>query len=397
VTRPAAAAPAIGWIAVIHKVEISRDELSRKSQMSKEKHYRVAVVGGAGTWGRWYMQVYAEHPDCEIIALVDRARDRRQQFADHYGAKAVYDTVDELLAREVPDIVSVILPVSEAPAAVIACAEAGVKVVSCEKPIAVSLQEADDMVRVCRERGTAFGCGNAYWAALHQIEAVEWVRAGNIGRLTAASIPGGFRREVSGAGCVELTIMRSLTDMEVEWVEGWTLPRDPAWWAPPGAEDWELDSGAYGRLGLSGGIICEVPEPPPEGGVSCFAWASGENGQVWIAGPEPVLVQGLGVRSTPIFPQFFRAPSERLVPPAVWRLLEAFDTGGEVVCTGHDHRQALEIAIAMKLSASRDHERVHLPLEDRSLRILPQPYRLVGGDVAGWEKIGREPPILNSY
>ncbi len=40
------------------------------------KKYRVAVVGGAGTWGRRYLRAYANHPDCEIIALVDRARDR---------------------------------------------------------------------------------------------------------------------------------------------------------------------------------------------------------------------------------------------------------------------------------------------------------------------------------
>ena len=41
------------------------------------RKYRVAVVGGAGTWGRHYLHAYAEHPDCEIVALVDRTRDRR--------------------------------------------------------------------------------------------------------------------------------------------------------------------------------------------------------------------------------------------------------------------------------------------------------------------------------
>ena len=81
-------------------------------------------------------------------------------FAERYGVETVFDTVDELFAVEVPDIVSIILPVGHNPETVIACAEAGVKAVSCEKPIAVELSQADEMVRTCRERGTAFGCGN---------------------------------------------------------------------------------------------------------------------------------------------------------------------------------------------------------------------------------------------
>ena len=113
-------------------------------------------------WGNKYLKAFAEHPDCEVI-LVDSARERRQPFVDHFGIQTVYDTVEEMLAAEVPDIVSAILPVDQAPAAVIACAQAGVKAVSCEKPIAVELSVADEMVRVCRESGTAFGCATASW------------------------------------------------------------------------------------------------------------------------------------------------------------------------------------------------------------------------------------------
>jgi hypothetical protein len=72
--------------------------------------------------------------------------------------------------------------------------------------------------------------------------------------------------------------------------------------------------------------------------------------------------------------------------------MRAFDTSEEAVCSGHDYRQALEIAIALKQSAQQDHRRISVPLEDRSLRILPHPYRLRGGDVAGWESIGYTGP-----
>ncbi len=282
-----------------------------------DRKYRVAVVGGAGTWGRFYARAYAEHPDCEIVALVDRARDRRKRFAEHFGIEQVYDTVEELLVRDTPDIVSAILPVVYTYDAVMACAEAGVRVVFCEKPIAAQLSRADELVRVCRERGTALGCSAGRWSPPYSAEAIDWIHAGHIGKLTAAAIPGGLPTEVSGGGCHQLTLMRFLTGMEVDWVEAWTSDALPGYAAPQ---------------------------------------------------PKTMFVS------------------------VVEQLVRAFDAGTEAECRGHDYRQALEIAVAMKLSAHRDHQRVELPLKNRSLKLYPHPYRMYGGDEAGWQSIGYKGP-----
>ena len=78
-----------------------------------------------------------------------------------------------------------------------------------------------------------------------------------------------------------------------------------------------------------------------------------------------------------------RAPRDNFVP-VVERLLQAARHGDdEVPCSGADYLHVPEIAIALTLSAGRDHEHVHLPHEDRSLRIFPHPYRMDGGDVRG--------------
>lgn len=353
------------------------------------KTYRVAVVGGCGQWGRHYLRAYAGHAACDVT-LVDRSLDRRARFADYFGIQQVYTELEEVLSGDVPDIVSLILPVGQSHDAVIACAEAGVKVVSCEKPMAVSLADADEMVRVCEERGTLFGCGTACWEVPHLLETAAWVRDGHIGLLTAASIPGGLPKEVSGSGCVQLTMMRVLTGMEVAWVEGWTLPPEPGWVVPPGEKEEDVDCPAYGRLGLSGDVVCEVPEPRQ--GIGCRVWIGAERGQVWLGGPRSVLIQGEGPMASPVYPEFLieDEPNEFFVR-IVERLIHAHDTG-EMICSGHDYRQALEIAIAFKQSAQRNHERITLPLEDRTLRVFPHPYRLTGGDVAGWESIGYPGP-----
>lgn len=346
-------------------------------------------------WGRYYLHACAEHPACDVI-LVDTARERRREFAEHYGIETVYDTVEDLLKVEVPDIVCAILPVDYAPAAVIACAEAGVKAVSCEKPIAVALEQADEMVQICRARGTAFGCGTAYWEMPFLMETAAWIGEGHIGELTEAAIPGGLPREVSGSGCVQLTMLRALTGMEVVWVEGWTLPPHELY-PTEEVRDLEADCPAYGRLGLSGGIVCEVAEPKMEQEMPCRVSATGENGRVWITQPEPVLIEGVGPESTPVRPAFLEEPRRRRsMTPMIERLMRAVDMDASgVPCSGHDYRQALEIAIAIKLSAAQDHARVALPLEDRSHRIYPHPYRRFGGDVVTWESVGYEgPPVV---
>ena len=357
------------------------------------KKYRIAVVGGAGTWGSRYLHAYANHPACEIVALVDRAKDRRRAFADRYGVEVIFDSLDELLAREVPDIVSAILPTSHNPDVVIACAEAGVKVVSCEKPIAVELSQADAMMRICRERGTVFSCGSVYSGVPYLLETIDWIRASNIGKLTAAAIPSGLPREVSGGGCVQLTLLRLLTGLEVEWVEGWKLPSDSDWMPSVEVSESEIDCPAYGRLGLSEGIVCEIPVPPTEPGGSCPVMVTGENGQVWMTDPKPVFIQGSGAASTPVYPDFLDTPSpDDFFTRRIEWLMQAFDTGRDVLDSGHGYRQALEIAIALKQSAEGGCRRIFLPLEDRSLRIVPHPYRLLGGDVAGWGSIGYTGP-----
>jgi len=358
--------------------------------MTTEKH-RVALVGGCGTWGRFYTQSYAAHPDCEIVALVDKAKDRREQFAEHYGIPRTCDSIDELLADDVPDIVSAILPVAYIRDTVIACAEAGVKAVSCEKPIDYQLSRADETIEICRERGVAFGCGTCHWSEPFLAETVAWLREGHIGELTSAAILSSLPREVSGGGCNALVRAMFVTGMQVEWVEGHINPVESTYANPEAENETEIDHPAWGRLGLSGGITVDIPDldsDRPDNRMS----VTGENGQVFINGHEPICIVG----TDPVRPAFLDAdrPTGRYyIDGAVARMVEAVAAGHtDVPCNGADYHHALEIAIALTLSAHRGGERVYLPLEDRSLKLYPHPYRMYGGDQAGWEPIGYSGP-----
>ena len=126
--------------------------------MSETKH-RVAIIG-CGRMGQNYAEAYATYPDTEIVAIVDANPQRRDVLGTRFGVDALYADVDGLLRDTVPDIAVVVTPTKYMKDAVIACAEAGVKGVSTEKPIAACLQDADAMVDACAERGIVFAGGN---------------------------------------------------------------------------------------------------------------------------------------------------------------------------------------------------------------------------------------------
>ncbi|MAE62526.1 MAG: hypothetical protein CMJ49_14360 [Planctomycetaceae bacterium] len=339
---------------------------------------RVAVVGGSGAWGRKYLRAYAARSDCRMVALVDRHPERRRLCADFYGIENVFDSLEALFEREIPDIVSIIVPVPVNPGLVLACAEAGVKAVSCEKPIAVQLSVADEVVRICTERGSMLSCGNAFWEMPNFLEIVDWIHAGNIGRVTGIEISRGVPHEIAGGACPDLVMVRHILDSEAVWVEGHALPHREDWTFPDDTLPEERDGPMHGRIGYANGVVCEIP--PPREDVARLS-VHGENGHVFFQGHQPALIQGKGHEARMAYLKSLAVREDwHYIPGAIERVVRSFETGQTPLSNGHDYRQALEIAIAMKLSDKQGHERVALPLSDRSARIFPEPYRYHGGD-----------------
>lgn len=114
---------------------------------------RVGVVG-LGFMGKMHAQAYALLPNAEISAVVDRDKERRREFSRDYAAMA-YASLDRMLSEANVDMVDVCLPTNLHRRAVQKCAAAG-KHVLCEKPIALTLRDADAMISACREAGVKF-------------------------------------------------------------------------------------------------------------------------------------------------------------------------------------------------------------------------------------------------
>tara|TARA_B100001250_G_scaffold393095_1_gene395520 strand:- start:3648 stop:4817 length:1170 start_codon:yes stop_codon:yes gene_type:complete len=117
------------------------------------KKYTAAIIG-CGSIGHAHMDGYNLVDNIDVIAVADPTEIARQQYVEEYDIPQQFDTVEEMLAKAKPDIVSVCTWHLLHPAPTIAAANAGVRAVICEKPMAIGMNAADSMVEACEDSGT---------------------------------------------------------------------------------------------------------------------------------------------------------------------------------------------------------------------------------------------------
>ena len=353
-----------------------------------EKKHRVAIIG-CGRMGQGYADAYTTYPDTEIVAIAEYNPERRKAVGERYGVTALYPDVEALLKDVVPDIAAVVTPVKYFKEAVLACAEAGVKGVSTDKPIAARLSDADEMVAECRRRGVVYAGGNLMRARHETHEVTQRLRDGKYGEMKGAAVHR-FMGEISGGCCQQISILRLLTGSEVDEVIAWGEPGEAL------ANESDVIA-LNGLFRMSNGLECQVFGLDVTNGY-VDVWT--EDVLIKASNQPPEIYQGYDDKGArvKIAPQYqpYEWSQFGYLTGSIRSFLAAVETGSEMRVSGHDLRQALEVAIAAKLSAQLGSVPVKLPLEDRSLTLYPVEYRWVGGDISGnpqpvEEAAGRQP------
>ena len=116
-----------------------------------------AGVIGVGHLGQHHTRLYASLPGCRLVGVVDQSAERARMIAERHGTK-VFRSLDELLPQV--DVVSVAVPTSVHYAVAKACLKAG-KHVLVEKPIAVTLVEAQELVDLAAQRRCQLQVGHS--------------------------------------------------------------------------------------------------------------------------------------------------------------------------------------------------------------------------------------------
>jgi len=76
--------------------------------MTARARIRVALVG-AGGWGYQHARVFSAREDVDLCAVAGRTEARTRARAEQFGIRYYLD-VDDMLAAEKPDLVSISLP-----------------------------------------------------------------------------------------------------------------------------------------------------------------------------------------------------------------------------------------------------------------------------------------------
>jgi predicted dehydrogenase len=116
---------------------------------------RIAVIG-VGYLGRHHARILAALPGAELVAVVDTNQARATEIAAAHGVRALIDYRD--LGGEV-DAVTIAVPTERHHAIAVECLSAGIPVLV-EKPMALSLDEADAMMAAARQAGVVLAVGH---------------------------------------------------------------------------------------------------------------------------------------------------------------------------------------------------------------------------------------------
>ena len=111
---------------------------------------KVALLG-AGFIADIHLESYRRFvPEAEVTAIYSRSAERASRVAAHWGIPAWFDDIDRLIAGADCEVVDICLPNFLHHRVTLAAARAG-KHVIVEKPLCMTLDEADEMIAVCRE------------------------------------------------------------------------------------------------------------------------------------------------------------------------------------------------------------------------------------------------------
>jgi len=96
--------------------------------------------------------------NARLAAIVDSSREALDQRGEELGVSELYTSVDEALSEGSFDAVVVVTPTFTHRDIVVKSAEAG-KHIFCEKPMSITIEEADDMINAASESGVKLQVG----------------------------------------------------------------------------------------------------------------------------------------------------------------------------------------------------------------------------------------------
>lgn len=322
---------------------------------------------------------YAESQLVDLIAGADPSEHQRSWFAERWGLQKthLYSDYQDMLAKEKPDIVSVCTSARHRSIIIKNAAKAGVRGVWAEKPMTVTLAEADSLLKACQKYGTILliNCHRRWNPYFKELKGM--IKAGDFGKIHQITVYGTFNLSSMGSHLIDT--MNFLSDSKVEWVFGEMESDQQA------SKDNDLKGVGYlayanGTRGFirtmsSGASLTSIDVI----GEHARAYTN-DDGLSWHllqsldSNPRKPSMRPLSTRNFEPLAVEYPFPLPPQVKASGLAIVEDLVTciknRQKPECSGEDGRAALEIAMAMRQSHRNGGKRVVLPLADRELRMI---------------------------
>jgi predicted dehydrogenase len=316
--------------------------------------------------GRMHTRMFHAHEDFEVVAVVDLEEKYAQDAAAGAPGAIAFTDYAKMLAEVKPDVVVVATPNASHAALTIQAAEAGVRGVYCEKPMAINMADGRRMVEVCAQRGVAL-------AVNHQRRTLPVFRTmrrlmeeGAIGRveLIRASCAG----DILSDGTHLIDTSRFLAnDADVKWVFGQVYREEAS--ANPQRYGHAVEDGGYALAEFETGLRVEFHTGTMQvkGRQYQDFEILGTEGRMWRPGDQTqpqLLLQDTtgGWRQVPLDDIHLEDGPESSRVQNYRAFARMVTEGGPHPLSGESGLKDLEIALAI-YESSRLRQKIQLPLQ----------------------------------
>ena len=180
---------------------------------------QVGIVGAGEIAEVGHLPVYSSHSSIDVVAVADLNRERAKTVANDYGISHIYEDGQSLIDQEPLDAISICTPPSTHREFFISAAERGMDIF-CEKPFALSVQDAERMHQAASQNDITTSIGYSPRYLRNYKKVASYVNTGLLGEPLEGSVrcivppPSTSWRydpDVSGGGII--------TDMAPHWFD----------------------------------------------------------------------------------------------------------------------------------------------------------------------------------
>ncbi len=118
-----------------------------------DKKINIAIVGLG--FGAEFIPIYQKHPNANLVAISQRNKEKLNELGDTFGIAKRYTSYDELLKDPEIDAVHINTPIPDHGIQSIKALKAG-KHVACTVPMATTVAECEEIVRLTQKTGLTY-------------------------------------------------------------------------------------------------------------------------------------------------------------------------------------------------------------------------------------------------